>query len=127
MKKEFYELTFIVNPVLEEAQYKEVVTKFTGLLEANGAEIESTDEWGIRKFAYDIDKKSSGYYINMFFHAPGKAIEIVERNMRIDDNVMRYLTLKYDSKMLKHHELVKKGEAPTLFEEVEEETEETDR
>ena len=65
--------------------------------------------------AYEIDKKQSGYYVNMYFEAPAETINKVERTMRIDDEIMRYLTLKYDAKMLRHRELVKKNAVPDIF------------
>ncbi len=117
MAKNFYELTYIVNPVLEDDQVKETVAKFTALLEENGAEIEETDEWGIQRLAYEIEGKGSGYYINSYFTAEGELIAKLERAFQIDDNILRFLTLKYDAKMLRHRELKKKGELPLVFEE----------
>lgn len=108
MSKNYYEFTYIVNPVLEEEQYKEAVEKVNKLFTDNGAEIEEVDEWGLRKLAYEIDKKNSGYYVNMYLTAPVEAISIIERALRIDDHFMRYLTLKYDAKMFRHRDLVKK-------------------
>lgn len=116
MKKDFFELTYILNPVLEEDKFSELVSTVNSLIESNDGEIVEVDEWGTRKLAYDIDKKGSGYYVNMYFKAPGSAIEVIERNMRINDDILRYLTLKYDAKMLRHYELFKKGELPQLVE-----------
>lgn len=59
----------------------------------------------------------------MYLEAPAEAIPVVERFLRIEDNYMRYLTLKYDAKMLRHRELVKKNAVPDVFEVAEEETE----
>jgi len=127
MSKNYYEFTYIINPVLEDDQFKEVVDKVSKLIENNGGEIEEVDEWGLRQFAYEMDKKGSGYYVNMYFSAPGEAIASVERQLRIDDDIMRYLTLKYDAKMLRHRELQKKNEVPDIFAyEQEEEEEEND-
>jgi len=126
MKKNYYELTYIINPVLEEDKFKEIVDFVNNLIEKNDGEIEEVDEWGFQKFAYEIDGKSNGYYVNLYFHALPEAIEDIERNMRINDHIMRYLTLKYDAKMTRHREMLKKGEKPTIFEEVEEEVEEDD-
>lgn len=122
MSKNYYELTYIINPVLEDDQYQEIISKFTGVIEENGGEIDEVDEWGIRKFEYEMDGKTSGFYVNAFFHAPGDLIAKLERALRIDDNIMRYLTLKYDAKMLRHRELQKKDAVPSVF--VEEETSE---
>ena len=121
-KKNFYELTYIINPVLEENQTKEVVEKYNDFLKENGAEIDQVDEWGIRELAYEIDNKKSGYYVNLYFEAEGDIIAMLERTMRIDDYIMRNLVIKYDSKMLRHYELKKKGELPDIF--AREETEE---
>ncbi|WP_372634611.1 30S ribosomal protein S6 [Fodinibius sp.] len=115
MSKNYYELTYIINPVLEDDQYEEIVGKFTDYIRDNGGEIDEVDEWGIRKFEYEMDKKSSGYYVNAYFSAPGELIEKLERALRIDDHVMRYLTLKYDAKMLRHRELQRKNAVPTVF------------
>lgn len=124
MKKHFYEMTYILNPVLDEEKFSELVSHINKLIEDNGGEIVDVDEWGVKKLAYEIDKKSTGYYVNMYFEAPGEAIEKAERTMRIHDDIMRYLTLKYDAKMKRHYELMKKGELPSLYEETEEESDE---
>ncbi|WP_103665607.1 30S ribosomal protein S6 [Gracilimonas amylolytica] len=128
MSKNYYEFTYIINPVLEEDMFKETVDKVNKLIENNGGEIDEVDEWGLRQFAYDIDKKGSGYYVNMYFTAPAEAIASVERQLRIDDNVLRFLTLKYDAKMLRHRELQRKNEVPDIFaiEDEDEDNEEDD-
>lgn len=126
MSRNYYELTYILNPVLEDDQYEEIVEKFTELIRDNGGEIDEVDEWGIRKFEYEMDSKSSGYYVNAYFTAPGELIEKLERSLRIDDHVMRYLTLKYDAKMMRHRELQRKNAVPEVFVEDHNEEEEDD-
>ncbi len=116
MKKNYYELTYIVNPVLDEEQTKATVAKFTDFLTNNGAEIDEMNEWGLQSLAYEINRKNTGYYVNAYFNAPGELIAKLERQMQIDDNVMRYLTLKYDNKMLAYRELQKSGTVPQLRE-----------
>jgi small subunit ribosomal protein S6 len=120
MKKNYYELTYIVNAVLDEEQIKASVAKFNDFLISNGAEIEETNEWGIQSLAYDIDKKSTGYYVNVYFTAPGEVIAKLERAMTIDDNIMRFMNIRYDNKMLIYREQQKKGEVPVLRERTEE-------
>lgn len=120
----FYEMTYILNPVLDEEKFSEIVEYVNKLITDNGGEITEVDEWGVKKLAYDIDNKGTGYYVNLYFTATPNVIELVEKNMRIHDDIMRYLTLKYDSKMKRHFELRKKGELPVLFEEEEENNEE---
>jgi len=121
MKSNFYELTYIITPVLEAEQYAEVVKKFDDLLTQNGATVEEVDEWGIKKMSYDMDKKSSGYYVNLYYTGPSDLMAKIERAMSIDDRIMRFLCLKYDAKMLRHRELLKKGEVPSIFKKEEEE------
>jgi len=115
MSNNYYELTYIINPVLDDDQFSEIVNKYTGFIKDNGGEVDEVDEWGIRKFEYEMDGKGSGYYVNAYFHAPGEMIDKLERQLRIDDNIMRYLTLKYDAKMLRHREQQKKGTVPNIF------------
>jgi small subunit ribosomal protein S6 len=126
MKKDFYEMTYILNPVLEEERFSELVSFVNKLIEDNGGEIIEVDEWGVKKLAYDIDKKSTGFYVNMYFNAPAPAIAVVERNMRINDDIMRYLTLIYDAKMKRYYELRKKGDLPVIFDDTDTETENED-
>ncbi len=121
MSKNYYELTYIINPVLEDDQFKEIVSKFTDVIRDNGGEIDEVDEWGIRKFEYEMNGNNSGYYVNAYFNAPGELIEKLERQLRLDDNVIRYLTLKYDAKMLRHREQQRKGTVPNVFAQEEEE------
>ena len=124
MSRNYYELTYIINPVLEDDQYEEIIEKFTNIIRDNDGEIDEVDEWGIRKFEFEMDGKSSGYYVNAYFTAPGELIEKLERSLRISDHIMRYLTLKYDAKMLRHRDLQRKNAVPTVFVDEDEEDEE---
>lgn len=126
MKKEFYEMTYILNPVLDDERFKELVDFVNEQIEKNGGTVIDTDEWGVKQLAYPIEKKNSGYYVNLYFEAPNSTIEPVERNMRINDDIMRYITLKYDAKMKRHYELKKKGDLPVIFEDLEEQEDDSD-
>jgi len=126
MKTDFYEMTYILNPVLDDDKFKELVEFVNKQIADNGGEVVDVDEWGTRQLAYPIEKKNTGYYVNLYFNAPNNAIEVVERNMRINDDIMRYITLKYDQKMMRHHELRKKGDLPVIFEDTEEEQQSED-
>ena len=91
-----YETVFILTPVLSDAQMKEAVEKFKTLLTDKGAEIINEESWGIRKLAYPIDKKSTGFYNMLEFSADPSVIESLEVNFRRDDRVLRFLTTKHD-------------------------------
>lgn len=126
MSKNYYELTYIINPVLEDDEYEEIVEKFTGIIKDNDGEIDEVDQWGIRKLEHEMEGKTSGYFVNAYFTAPGELIEKLERALRIDDEIMRYLTLRYDAKMMRHRELQRKNAVPPVFVEEQNEEEEED-
>jgi len=119
-------MTTILNPVLEEDKTKDLVQFISDLITNNDGEIVELDEWGAKQLAYIIDKKSTGYYVNLYFNAPGIAIEKIEKNMRIHDDIMRYLTIKYDAKMKRYYELRKNGELPVFIEPDDEEDQDDD-
>ena len=91
-----YETVFILNPVLSEEQIREAVDKFTGFLKSNGAEIINVEKWGLRKLAYLIDKKKSGFYNLLEFKAPTSVISNLEIEMKRDERVLRFLTVAMD-------------------------------
>ena len=99
-----YELTYIINPVLSEDNIKDMVSRVNKYIEDNGGSVKEVDEWGSRRLAYPIRKKRNGYYVNLYFEAPGELIARLERAMEIDDNLLRYLTLRMDKQMLRHYE-----------------------
>ncbi|MDR0988000.1 MAG: 30S ribosomal protein S6 [Prevotellaceae bacterium] len=91
-----YETVFILTPVLSDAQMKEAVDKFKSILIAEGAEIVNEENWGLKKLAYPIQKKSTGFYQLIEFNAPPTAIDKLEINFRRDERVIRFLTFKQD-------------------------------
>ena len=91
-----YETVFILTPVLSDNQMKETVNKFRGILTDNGAEIINEENWGLKKLAYPIEKKSTGFYILMEFKAQPEVIKILEVNFRRDEKVLRFLTIKME-------------------------------
>lgn len=99
-----YEMTYIVNSVISEGQIKDLVKRVTSYVTEAGGEIFEVDEWGSRRLAYPIQKKRNGYYVNMYFRLSGANIPRLERSLEIDDNILRYLTLRMDAKMMRHYE-----------------------
>ncbi len=91
-----YETVFIVTPVLSEAQVKEAVKKFRAILTDNGAEIVMEEDWGLKKLAYPIQNKTTGFYTLFEFKAPAKLIEKLEIEYRRDERIVRFLTFKMD-------------------------------
>ncbi len=91
-----YETVFILTPVLSDAQMKEAVEKFAKVLTDNGATIVNTEEWGLRKLAYPIQKKSTGFYSLIEFEADPTLIRKLETTFRRDERVLRWLTFRQD-------------------------------
>ncbi len=89
-----YETVFILTPVLSDQQIKEAVEKYQTYLTDQGAEIINVENWGLKKLAYNIEKKSTGFYAMIEFKAEPTVIEKFELQMRRDERVLRYLTVK---------------------------------
>ena len=91
-----YETVFILTPDLSEAQVKEAVAKFVDVLKGEGAEIVNEENWGLKKLAYTIQKKTTGYYQLVEFKAQPETIAVLETQFRRDENVLRVLTFRQD-------------------------------
>ena len=91
-----YETVFILTPVLSDEQMKETVAKFKKLLTDNGAEILNEEAWGLKKMAYAIDKKSTGFYCLIEFKGEPSIINTLETGYRRDEKVIRYMTVRLD-------------------------------
>ena len=85
---------YIVTPEMEDEAIKGVIEKFSGIITANGGEIEKTDEWGRKKLAYPIDYKTEGYYVLANFAAAPELPRELERNFRNDESILRYMVVR---------------------------------
>jgi len=110
-----YETVFIVTPVLSEAQTKETVQKFKDLIVGEGGEIVYEEDWGLRKLAYPIQKKTTGYYYLIEFKSSGSFIQKFEIEYRRDERVIRFLTFALDKFAIEYSQRRrnKKKEQPT--------------
>lgn len=91
-----YETVFIATPLLSDVQVKELIGKFHGVITENGGTVTHTEEWGLRKLAYPIQKKSTGFYVLMEFQSEGDLVATLETQYRRDERVVRFLTFKQD-------------------------------
>ena len=105
-----YETVFILNPVLSEEQAKDTVDKFVKVLTKANAQIINTENWGLKKLAYPINKKSTGFYNLIEFAADSQAIAALETEYRRDESVMRFLTTVLDKHAVVYNERRRKGE-----------------
>ncbi len=88
-----YETVCIVKPDAGDETIKGVIQKATGALEAGGGKLEKLDEWGRRRLAYAIQKKSEGYYFVLYYEAEPKVSKEIERVLKLNENVLRYQTI----------------------------------
>ena len=103
-KVPMYELMYIINPVLSEEQTKDIVQRVTAYLSDNGADVMQVNETGSQRLAYPIEKKRNGYYVIVNFRLSNPvALPKLERALRINDDVMRHMVLRYDAKMERHY------------------------
>ena len=89
-----YETTYILRPNLGEDQFTEIIERTNAIITDDGGTVIEVDRWGIKKLAYEIKKETQGYYVYMSYAALGKTVNEIERIFRIDDRLLRYLTIK---------------------------------
>lgn len=92
----FYETVFILTPVLSDDQAKEAVQKIENDITTFGGKIKHSENWGLRKLAYPIQKKSTGFYFLVEFEAEGSVVADYELQMKRDERVIRFLTVKME-------------------------------
>jgi small subunit ribosomal protein S6 len=106
-----YETVFILNPVLSEDQAKDTVEKFKKVLTKAKAEVINVEQWGLKKMAYAIQKKSTGFYNLIEFATENTGlINTLETEFRRDESVMRFLTTALDKHAVEYNARRRKGE-----------------
>lgn len=104
-----YETVIILTPLLSEEIVKETIEKFRTYMTENGAEIIHEDNWGLKKLAYPIEKKSTGFYHLTEYKAPGDLISKLELQYKRDERVMRFLTVSLDKHAIAYNEKKRSG------------------
>ncbi len=97
-KLKHYETMFIVKPTLTEEEMKAQIELVKANIEKNGGEIVSNEDIGSKQLAYEIEKNKRGYYYLVYFKAPTASILELERNYRINENILRFIFIKYENK-----------------------------
>ena len=114
-----YECVFIMTPVLSEQQLKETTGKYKGIVKKQGGEMVYEDKRGLRKLAYPIQKKSTGFYHLLEFRASGEVIEQLELAFAKDERILRFLTVKLEKHGIAYNEKKRKKPARKKQEEAE--------
>lgn len=104
-----YETVFVLTPVLSDEQMKDAVGKFKKILTDNGAEIINDENWGLKKLAYPIQHKKTGFFQLFEFKSETTLINVLETEFRRDEKVMRFLTTVLDKHSLAYNEKRKSG------------------
>jgi len=107
--KKSYETVFILTPVLSEEQMKDTADKLKKILTDNQAELINEENWGMKKLAYPIQHKTTGFYHLIEFNSEPAAVEAFELACRRDEKVMRFLTVSLDKHALEYNEKRRKG------------------
>ena len=90
-----YETLFVVHPE-KGTRIKEFIDKFRKVIEAQSGSVSQVDEWGMRELAYRIDKQNKGVYALLQYQSPAHAVEELERNLKLTDGILRYLTVRVE-------------------------------
>jgi len=114
-----YETLFIVNPDSSEEELKAVATKIKGVVSGMNGIVTSYDEQGKKKLAYSVKKQNKGYYVLMDYVGSADIVSEIERNMRLDDRVLKYLTVKLADQVDPESIEPEKSEPPEETESVE--------
>ncbi|MFN4311206.1 MAG: 30S ribosomal protein S6 [Ferrovibrio sp.] len=114
----FYENVFIARQDISTAQVEALVAQFSDIIKGQGGEVTKTEQWGLRNLAYRIKKNKKGHYVLMNIQASGNAVAELERNMRIHEDILRYLTVRVEkleegqSAMLLNKDRGERGDRP---------------
>src|ERR1700709_2971488 len=104
-----YETVMVITPLRSEETAKEAIAKYSKLLTDGGAEIVQEDNWGLKKLAYPIQKKTTGYYHLTEYRAPGDLINKLEIELRRDERVLRFLTIALDKHAIAYNDKKRRG------------------
>ncbi|TVQ81751.1 MAG: 30S ribosomal protein S6 [Micavibrio sp.] len=113
----YYETIFIVRQDLSEKQVETLTGDLGKILAENGAKIARTEQWGLRTLAYRIRKNRKGHYVLLHIDGPHTAVAEMERQMRLNEDIMRYMTVRLDaiptepSVMMRKNDYDTRGEA----------------
>ena len=110
MDKRNYDIGFIVNPESTEEEVKKITSSITTIIEESKGIIEKLDEWGRKRLVYPIEKHKEGIYVFIYAEMDGTVVEEIERKMKLNEKIIRFIVVRLDDKLKKSNKLVKKWE-----------------
>lgn len=93
-----YETLFVVRPTLTVEEVQERIETIRGVIEKNGGEIVAAEDWGVRRLAYVVQKNARGHFYLIYFKAPGESLIELERNYRINEDIIKFIVVKYENR-----------------------------
>jgi small subunit ribosomal protein S6 len=96
-----YETTYIIDSQLSDEEIEARIKRYEQFLQSHGAEIVTLNRWGLRRLAYDIQRRQQGYYVFIQYQANGGLIRELEREFELDEGILRYLTVAFMSHLVK--------------------------
>ncbi len=96
-----YETIFVIDSLLKADEIEAIITKYERFISANGGEIDAIEKWGKKRLAYEIKKRQYGYYVLVRFDGPGAMIKQLEREYRLNESILRFMTLAMTKMALK--------------------------
>ncbi len=97
-----YETVIVIDSLLKNEEIDEIVNKVEKVISNNGGKIESIERWGKKRLAFEIKRRQYGYYVEIVFEAPPNVIRILEREYRLEENILRYLSIHLDKRALEY-------------------------
>ena len=91
-----YEVMYVIDAGIDETTRTNLINRMSERVTQNGGKVDRVDEWGKRRLAYPINYKTEGYYVLMYITAPSELPRELERRLKINENVLRYLTVRFE-------------------------------
>jgi small subunit ribosomal protein S6 len=99
-----YQTVIVIDSFLKSEEIDAIIEKVLRIINNNGGKVVTVDRWEKKRLAYEIKRRQYGYYVEIIFEAPGNLVNILEREYRLDEKILRYLTIVLDKKALAHLE-----------------------
>jgi len=113
-----YQTIVAIDSLLKNDEIEAIIEKLLRIINNNGGKVINVDRWEKKRLAYEIKKRQYGYYVEIDFEAPNNLVKILERDYRLDENILRYLTVNLDKKALAYLDRQKSKETAPVEEEI---------
>jgi small subunit ribosomal protein S6 len=112
-----YQTIVVIDSLLKSEEIDAIIEKILRIVNNNGGKVTNVNRWEKKRLAYEIKKRQYGYYVEIDFEAPGNLVKILERDYRLDENILRYVTVHLDKKAIVHLEKQKLTDKEKIEEE----------